>query len=113
VRKISLLLILAFAFSSVGQSPDNLDRIKREITISTGRIDELRNNLEALRSSIDRLDLQQRTTRLEENSKDQKADIEKINSTIDKYQWALIGLLAEAVWRIYDKSRSRSKEVGE
>jgi UV DNA damage repair endonuclease len=73
------------------------------------QLDDLVKDLGKLESSMSALNLQQRLTSLEEITKVNARDVDKLVSWQEKFQWALIALLAESIWRLYDQFKSKGR----
>jgi hypothetical protein len=88
------------SFSSIGQTTTPKSYTQEEANAK---------DLARLEGTISSLNLQQRLTSLEEITKVNARDIEKLVGWQDKFQWALIALLAESIWRLYDQFKSKGR----
>lgn len=79
-----------------------------EPTQGYSRVDALSEDVNRLESNMTALNIQQRLTSLEEIARVNTKDIEKSVAWQDKFQWALIVLLLESIWRLYDQFRPKA-----
>ena len=75
-----------------------------------GKVDSIEQNITRLENSIKELNVQQRLTSIEVEQREMKTDLEKNTAWQDKFQWALIVLLGESVWRLWDQYKSKEKK---
>ena len=110
-RKLTLIVILLWLFSHAiirtvkGQlSPTEL----QNFAISNKeRISALDEQIHTLRTDLNTLQLQQRLTALESTSQSINTQVQRVVDWQDKFQWALLALLGEAVLRIFTALKSR------
>jgi hypothetical protein len=95
------------AFVVKGQEFGVTQTLKDHMLQDTIRLEHLSSELNKIQGAIDALNLQQRITSIEVHLTEAKQDIDRLVAWQEKFQWALIVLLAEAVWRVYDQVKSK------
>ena len=71
------------------------------------RVDSLASDIQRLDNTVNELNIQHRLTSMEVEVRGIKVATEKSAEWQDKFQWALIVLLGEAVWRLYDQFKAK------